>query len=78
MISLPGGTDPDELVTEDPAGWSTVLSGAKPVVEYVMDVLIAGQDLNDAKAKAQIARQVIPLIEDVADPVGLARGRRCP
>lgn len=69
VISLPGGTDPDELVTEDPAGWSTVLSGAKPVVEYVMDVLIAGQDLNDAKAKAQIARQVIPLIEDVADPV---------
>ncbi len=69
VISLPGGTDPDELVTEDPAGWATVLNGAKPVVEYVMDVLIAGQDLNDAKAKAQIARQVIPLIEDVADPV---------
>ena len=69
VISLPGGTDPDELVTEDPASWATVLTGAKPVVEYVMDVLIAGQDLNDAKAKAQIARQVIPLIEDVADPV---------
>jgi DNA primase len=35
----------------------------------VLDVLSAERDLEDAKTKAEIARQVLPLIEDVADPV---------
>ena len=45
-----------------------------------MDVLIDSSDLQDAKNKAAIARQVLPLIEDVRDPIeretyrqGLAR-----
>ncbi len=69
IVSLPQGKDPDELIAESPASWPELVGAAKPVVEYVMDRLMAGQDLEDAKAKAQVARQVLPLIEDVADPV---------
>jgi DNA primase len=80
IVSLPAGMDPDEVVQEDPEAWSGLLQEAAPVVEYVMDVLIGSDDQQDAKEKAAIARQVLPLIEDVADPVereayrqGLAR-----
>lgn len=80
IVGLPEGLDPDEVVAEDPAAWPALLEQAKPVVEYVLDVLTADQDLEDAKLKGQIARQMLPLIEDVADPVeresyrqGLAR-----
>ncbi len=69
IVSLPPGKDPDELLAEDPGSWPNVLAAAKPVVEYVMDLLMADQDLGDAKAKAQVARRVLPLIEDVADPI---------
>src|SRR3970040_2274642 len=34
-----------------------------------MSVLTADRALNDPKTKAEIARQMLPLIEDVADPV---------
>jgi DNA primase len=69
VVALPEGKDPDELVLEAPEGWPAILQGAKPVVEYVLDVLTRGADLDDSKVKASIARQVLPLIEDVADPV---------
>jgi DNA primase len=69
IISLPEGKDPDEVVAEDPSAWPTLLENAQPVVDYVLDVLSAGQDLDDPKAKKDIARQVLPLIEDVVDRV---------
>ena len=69
VVALPQGKDPDELVIETPDAWPALLEGAKPVVEYVLDVLTQGVDLDDPKVKAGIARQVLPLIEDVADPV---------
>lgn len=69
IVSLPQGKDPDELLAEDPGSWPKLVAAAKPVVEYVMDRLLANLDLEDAKAKAQVARQVLPLIEDVADSV---------
>ncbi|MFA9404285.1 MAG: DNA primase [Anaerolineales bacterium] len=69
IVSLPGEKDPDEIVLEDPEAWRDVLGSAQTVVDYVLDVMSAEYDLDDPKNKAQIARQVLPLIEDVADPV---------
>jgi DNA primase len=69
IMALPPGKDPDELVSETPDAWPRLLQEAKPVVEYVLDVLTQDVDLADSKVKAGIARQVLPLIEDVADPV---------
>jgi DNA primase len=69
VVALPEGKDPDEIVIASPESWPAILQGAKPVVEYVLDVLTQGVDLDDSKVKAAIARNVLPLIEDVADPV---------
>jgi DNA primase len=80
VVTLPEGKDPDEVVGEDPSTWTSIVEGAQPVVTYVVDVLARGKDLDNPKVKAEIARQVMPLIEDVANPVereahrqGLAR-----
>lgn len=69
IATLPAGMDPDELVAADPQAWADLLAGAQTVVAYVLDVLTREKDLSDPKVKAEIARQVVPLIEDVADPV---------
>jgi len=69
IVGLPAGKDPDEIVAEDPQAWPAIIQQAKPVVEYVLDLLTEGAALDDSKVKADIARQVLPLIEDVADPV---------
>jgi DNA primase len=69
IVSLPAGQDPDEVVARGREAWEEVLNGALTIVDYVLAVLTTDRDLEDAKAKAEIARQMLPLIEDVADPV---------
>jgi len=69
IVSLPDGVDPDELVIEDAQAWPRLLEQAQTIVEYVLDVSAAEVDLEDPKGKAYVAQQVLPLIEDVANPV---------
>ena len=69
VITLPDGVDPDEVVSEDPSAWPVMLGEAKTVVDYVLEVLTIERDLEDPKVKAEIVQRVLPLIEDVADPV---------
>ncbi len=69
VVTLPPNEDPDEVVARDPAAWSEMVAAAQPVVAYVLEVITRGRDLEDAKVKAEIARTILPLIEDVADPV---------
>ncbi|WKZ36996.1 MAG: DNA primase [Anaerolineales bacterium] len=65
VATIPDDLDPDEIVARDREEWKRIIEGAKPIVTHVMDSLAAGQDLNDAKVKNQIAAQVLPLIEDL-------------
>ncbi len=69
VTTLPDGRDPDEIALADPEAWREILTQAKPVVMHVMEMAARDQDLNDAKVKREIAAQIVPLIEDVADPV---------
>jgi DNA primase len=69
VITLPEGKDPDDLIREDPAAWTGLVENALPIVEHAIRRATAGQNLADPKVKAEIARDILPLIEDVANPV---------
>lgn len=69
VASMPDDLDPDEIVARDKDEWKRLIENAKPIVTHVMDSLAAGQNLNDAKVKNQIAAQVLPLIEDLPSPM---------
>jgi len=69
VASMPDDLDPDEIVARDKEEWARLIENAKPIVTHVMDALAAGQNLNDAKVKNQIAAQVLPLIEDLPSPM---------
>ncbi|MFH2102389.1 MAG: DNA primase [Chloroflexota bacterium] len=69
VASMPDDLDPDEIVLRDRDEWPRLIEAAKPVVIHVMEALSAGRDLDDAKVKADIAAQVLPLIEDLPNPV---------
>ncbi|MBN2547713.1 MAG: DNA primase [Anaerolineales bacterium] len=66
---LPEGLDPDEVVNRDPKEWERIVAEARPVVIHVMETLASGRDLDDPKIKSEIASQVLPLIEDIPNPV---------
>jgi len=69
IATLPGELDPDEVVAKDPEAWQRLIAEAQTVVDYVMETLSNQADLDDPKAKSRIAREVLPLINDVADVV---------
>jgi DNA primase len=69
VVTLPEGIDPDELVAGGAGPWTELVQAAQPVVEYVLGVVTEGKDLDDPKVKSEVAKVVLPLIEDVADPV---------
>ncbi|MGD8404106.1 MAG: DNA primase [Anaerolineales bacterium] len=69
VASLPDELDPDEIVARDPEEWSRLIESAKPIVTHVMETLAEGQNLGDPKVKSNIAAQVVPLIEDLPNPV---------
>jgi len=69
VSSLPEGMDPDDVINRDPAEWEAIIAEAKPVVVHVMETLAAGRDLDDPKAKTEIAAQVMPLVEDVPSSI---------
>ena len=69
VTTLPDGLDPDEIALDDPDRWAELVKNARPVVIHVMETLAEQVDLEDPKAKEQIANQVLPLIEDVKGSV---------
>ena len=69
VASMPDGLDPDEIVLRDPQQWQTLIENAQPIVVHVMEALSVGRDLEDARVKSEIAGQVLPLIEDLPNPV---------
>lgn len=69
IVTLPEGQDPDDLIRHDAAAWPVLIQQAQPVAAYVIEVLTRETPGNDPKAKSAVARQIIPLIQDVADPV---------
>jgi DNA primase len=66
---MPDNLDPDEIVQRDPEQWKTLIENAQPIVVHVMGALAVGRNLDDAKVKSEIAAQVLPLIEDLPNPV---------
>ncbi len=69
VASMPDGLDPDEIAARDPSEWKRLIEQASPIVTHVMATLAAGSNLTDPKVKTRIASQVLPLIEDLPEPL---------
>jgi DNA primase len=69
VMTLPAGLDPDDVLNRNPEEWRGLVEAAEPVVAYVIRALTTGRDLDDPKVKTEIAEAVLPLIEDVAQPI---------
>jgi len=69
IITLPQGTDPDEVIKANPAQWAELVERALPVVDYYFQVVTTGLDLDSPKGKAEAVRRLMPIIQEIGDPV---------
>jgi len=56
-------------VLRNPDEWKQLVENAKPIIYHVLDTFTAGKDINDPKTKSEIAARILPLINDVPNPV---------
>src|SRR2546425_808222 len=66
---LPDDTDPDELARRDPARLRSLLTEAKPVLEFVIDRLAGRSDLARADGRRRFLTAALPLVADGPDPL---------
>jgi DNA primase len=69
VLRLPSGQDPDDLIREDAQRWTELVEGAVSVVDFYLQVLVEGLDLEDTRAKAQVVDTLLPVLRAVANPV---------
>jgi DNA primase len=69
VSTLPDELDPDEIVLRDPQEWQKIIAEAKPIITHVLQTMISGVDINDPKTKSDIAARILPLVNDVSNPV---------
>jgi DNA primase len=69
ILRLPRGQDPDDLIREDAARWAVLVEEAIPVVDFYLQLLLEGIDLDDTKAKARVVDTLLPVLRAVANPV---------
>jgi DNA primase len=69
VLRLPRGQDPDDLIREDAQRWAALVEEAAPVVDFYLQILLEGIDLDDTKAKARVVDRLLPVLRAVANPV---------
>ncbi|MFH0829244.1 MAG: DNA primase [Candidatus Kerfeldbacteria bacterium] len=69
VISFSGAKDPDELIQQDPAKWRNAIATAERIVEYSFNRALANADLSDVDVKKRIAKQLLPVIARLPDPI---------
>ncbi|MCS7324537.1 MAG: DNA primase [Anaerolineae bacterium] len=66
---LPEGKDPDEIVLEAPQQWQQLVAEARPILDYVIEVVVKQHSAADAFQKSQAVRTLAPLLIELTDPI---------
>jgi DNA primase len=66
---LPQGRDPDDVIRANAEEWQQLLENALPVLEFRLEALARGQDLNNPTGRSALVREFLPILSVVTDPV---------
>jgi DNA primase len=69
VLSLPAGTDPDEVIRQDREAWERLVQDAKPVVDHLFQAVASRMDLSQPRERSRAARELLPLVGAIADQV---------
>ncbi|MCB0044696.1 MAG: DNA primase [Caldilineaceae bacterium] len=69
IVSMPEGTDPDDVIRRDPAAWRDLVAGAQPLVEFFFKIAADRFDLTSGPGKGAAVSSLAPLIAELGDDV---------
>ena len=69
VLTLPPGTDPDELAQSDPAALATAVEEARPFLGFRVDRVLRAADLSGPEGRARAAGAALDVIREHPDPL---------
>jgi DNA primase len=63
------GKDPDEMIRNDRAAWEQAVANAKPFTDHVFDVVAGRKDLRQVAQRAELVRELLPVVSLIEEPV---------
>lgn len=70
VLTLPPGTDPDEVIRRDPEEWRHLVEKAKPVADHLFEVMAARlKGVSSPLERSRAAMELVPVLEGLTDPV---------
>lgn len=66
---MPEGLDPDQFVRRDPDGFRAAVAAAKPVAEFLLDLLEGRFDLATVGGRQRYVREALPILAELSDAV---------
>lgn len=68
VFTVPSGKDPDEAIREDASGWPGWVQAALPPFEFRLQREEARTDMDDPRARVELADRMLPLLLQIGDP----------
>jgi DNA primase len=73
VLTLPPGTDPDQVIRRDPEEWRRLVEGAKPVADHLFEVMAKRlKGVSSPLERSRAAMELVPVLEGLTDPVAQA------
>lgn len=70
VLTLPPGTDPDEVIRRDPQEWQRLIEKAKPVADHLFEAMAARlKGVSSPLERSRVAMELVPVLEGLTDPV---------
>ena len=65
---LPTGKDPDLLIRESPEEWESLVTDAKPLMDYLFDTMASRMDASSGQDKLRATEALFPFIASMDNP----------
>ncbi|UDY35810.1 DNA primase [Dermatobacter hominis] len=69
VVSLPPGTDPDELARSDPQALHAAVDGPRPFLEFRVSRVLGSADLSGPEGRARAAEAALEVVAEHPDPL---------
>ncbi len=69
VAELPAGEDPDDLIRRSPDAWPEFVSGATPLLDYLLKSLTLRADMSTADGKAWLIATILRFVAQIPDPL---------
>jgi DNA primase len=69
IASMPEGSDPDDVIRQDPQRWQRLIDDARPLLDFYFQIVADQFDITSAAGKAAAVSALAPLIAELGDDV---------